>query len=113
MYVLPMSITAFYVPITFNFPVHTTISSPGSVIRDSSAVRQLAGAVGRQRTLQGKQRFCRSNSLSAHFHVLWLSDFIFSLKPLNKSLHQSFFYSFITILPSESGVTLDYCMIFP
>ena len=27
-------------------------------------------------------------------------------KPLNKSLHQSFFYSFITILPSESGVTL-------
>ena len=28
-------------------------------------------------------------------------------------LHQSFFYSFITILPSESGVTLDYCTIIP
>jgi hypothetical protein len=26
---------------------------------------------------------------------------------------QSFFYSFIAILPSESGVTLDYCTIFP
>jgi hypothetical protein len=50
---------------------------------------------------------------SAHFHVSWLSVFIFYPKPLYKSLHQSFFYSFITILPSESGVTLDYCMIFP
>ena len=40
-----------------------------------------------------------------HFHVSWLSDFIFYPKPLYKSLHQSFFYSFITILPSESGVT--------
>jgi hypothetical protein len=27
---------------------------------------------------------------------------------IGESLHQSFFYSFITILPSESGVTLDY-----
>jgi hypothetical protein len=31
----------------------------------------------------------------------------------SQSLHQSFFYSFITILPSESGVTLDYSMILP
>jgi uncharacterized protein YgfB (UPF0149 family) len=30
-----------------------------------------------------------------------------------KSLHQSFFYSFTTILPSESGVTLDYSTILP
>ena len=54
----------------------------------------------------GKQRSCLTNSWSAHFHVLWLSDFIFYRKPLYKSLHQSFFYSFITILPSESGVAL-------
>jgi hypothetical protein len=54
-----------------------------------------------------------SNYGSAHFHVSWLFDFIFYQKPLYKSLHQSFFYSFITILPSESGVTHDYCMIFP
>ena len=55
------------------------------------------------RSPQGKQRICRSNSGSAHFHVSWLSDFIFYPKPLYKSLHQSFFYSFITILflPSE------------
>jgi hypothetical protein len=38
------------------------------------------------------------NSGPAHFHVSWLSDFIFYPKPLYKSLHQSFFYSFITIL---------------
>jgi hypothetical protein len=34
-------------------------------------------------------------------------------KPLYKSLHQSFFYSFITILPSESGVTLHCSTILP
>jgi hypothetical protein len=50
----------------------------------------------------------RSSSGSAHFHVSWLSDFIFYQKPLYKSLHQSFFYSFITILPSESGVRPHY-----
>ena len=49
----------------------------------------------------GKQRICLSDSWSAHFHVSWLSDFIFYQKPLYKSLHQSFFYSFITILPSH------------
>jgi len=47
------------------------------------------------------------------FHVLWLSDFIFYPKPSYISLHQSFFYSFITILPSESGVTLHYSTFFP
>jgi hypothetical protein len=54
----------------------------------------------------GKQRICFSN-------VSWLSDFIFYHKPLYKSLHQSFFYSFINILPSESGVTLHYSTILP
>jgi hypothetical protein len=44
---------------------------------------------------------------------LLLSDFIFYQKPLYKSLHQSFFYSFITILPSESGATLHYSTILP
>jgi hypothetical protein len=55
-------------------------------------------------TNNGKQRICLSKSWSAHFHVSWLSDFIFYQKPLCKSLHQSFFNSFITILPSERGV---------
>jgi hypothetical protein len=41
---------------------------------------------------------------SAHLHVSWLSDFIFFYpKPFYKSLHQSFFYSFITILPSTQS----------
>ena len=61
----------------------------------------------------GKQRICRCNFASTHFHVSWLSDFIFYPKPLYKSLRQSFFYSFITILPSESGVALDNSTIFP
>ena len=80
------------------------------LVRDSSAVR-LAIAVGRQRTLHTEN--CRFASWSAHFHVSWLSDFIFYQKPSYKSLHQSFFYSFITILPSESGVILHYSTILP
>jgi hypothetical protein len=32
---------------------------------------------------------------------------------INRFEHQSIFYSFITILPSESGVTPDHCTIFP
>ena len=66
-----------------------------------------------ERNIYGKQRICFSNSGSAHFHVSWLSDFIVCQKPLYKSLHQSFFYSFITIIPSESGVTLHYSTILP
>jgi hypothetical protein len=38
-----------------------------------------------------KTAVCRSNSGSVHFHVSWLSDFIFYPKPLFQSLHQSFF----------------------
>jgi hypothetical protein len=60
-----------------------------------------------------KQRICCCNSALAHFHVSWLSGFIFYPKPLYKSLHQSFFYSFITILPSESGVTIHYSTMLP
>ena len=81
------------------------------VVRDSSAVQRLFfptcwSRVTSESSAYGKQRICGCNSASTHFHVLWLSDFIFYPKPLYKSLHQSFFYSFITILPSESGVTL-------
>ena len=64
-------------------------------------------------SIYGKQRIFPCNSALAHFHVSWLSDFIFYPKPIYKSLHQSFFYSFITILPSESGVTLHYSTILP
>ena len=66
---------------------------------------RLAGAVGHQRALHTEKKLiCCCHSVSTHFHVSWLSDFIFYPKPLYKSLRQSFFYSFITILPSESGV---------
>jgi hypothetical protein len=36
----------------------------------------------------GNQQICRSNSGSAHFHVSWLSDFIFYPKPLYKSVRK-------------------------
>ena len=99
--------------------LHKATSSPSNMrlVRDSSAVRRLLSTCCSRGTSEsstyGKQRICLSNSWSAHFHVSWLSDFIFYQKPLYKSLHQSFFYSFITILPSESGVTLHYSTILP
>ena len=77
------------------------------LVRDSSAVRRLfvrlAGAVGHQSALH------KENSGFAAPTLGWLPrfvaiGFIFYPKPLYKSLHQSFFYSFITILPTESGV---------
>ena len=82
------------------------------IVRDSSVVRwlfvRLVGAMEHQSALHKE-----INSRPSHFHVSWLLDFILYPKPLYNSLHQSFFYSFITILLSESGVTLDYCTIFP
>jgi hypothetical protein len=91
------------IPITF------TVSISFWLVRDSSAVRRLFFPTCWSRAMwesstYGKQRICPCNSASTHFHVSWLSDFIFYPKPLYKLLHQSFFYSFITILPSESGV---------
>jgi len=89
--------------------------APIIVVRDSSAVWRLLWICCSRGTSEGcaygKQLICLSNSWSAHFHVSWLSNFIFYRKPLYKSLHQWFFYSFMTILPSESGVTLHYSTI--
>jgi hypothetical protein len=50
--------------------------------------------------------------LYANHHLPWYIA-IFYQKPLYKLLHQSFFYSFITLLPSESGATLHYSTILP
>jgi hypothetical protein len=87
------------------------------IVRDSSAVRRhyifLLEPWDVRELYIRKTADLPSNSGSAHFHVSWLLDFIFYQKPLCKSLHQSFFYSFITILPSESGVSLHYSTIFP
>ena len=64
---------------------------------------RLAGAVGRRSALHKENSGFAAPTQGRH--VSWLSDFIFYPKPLYKSFRQSFFYSFITILPSESGVT--------
>jgi hypothetical protein len=67
------------------------------LVRDSTAVWRLLWTCCSRGTSEsyayGKQRSCLTNSGPAHFHVLWLSDFIFYPKPLYKSLHQSFCYS--------------------
>ena len=66
-----------------------------TLVRDSSAFRRLFFSTCWSRgtsesSIYEKQRICRCNSASTHFHVSWLSDFIFYPKPLYKSLHQSF-----------------------
>ena len=85
----------------------TSRHSPIFLCRPTAFFR-LAGAVGRQRVLHTE------NSGFAHATLPWhISTFRGYPKPLYKSLHQSFFYSFITILSSESGVTLHYSTILP
>ena len=88
------------------------------VVQDSSAVWRLfvrlAGAVGRQSTLHKENSGFAAQTPGRHISTFRGYQILFSIRnSLYKSLHQSFFYSFITILPSESGVTLDYCTIFP
>ena len=55
------------------------------LVRDSSAVWRLLWICCCRGTSEsytyGKQRICFSNSWSAHFHVSWLSDFIFYQNP--------------------------------
>ena len=85
-----------------------TISSPRFLRRPTAFFSTCWSRGTSESSAYGKQPICRCNSASTHFHVSWISDFIFYPKPLYKSLCQSFFYSFITILPSESGVTLDF-----
>ena len=89
----------------------TLFSSPRFLCRPMAFFSTCWSCGTSESSTYGKQRICPCNSALAHFHVSWLSDFIFYPKPLYKSLHHSFFYSFITILPSESGATLHYSTI--
>ena len=98
--------------------IHNNSIVTNSLVRDSSAVRQLfvrlAGAVGSQCALHKEYSGFAAATLRRHISTFrGYQIFIFYPKPLYKSLHQSFFYSFITILPSESGVTLHYSTILP
>ena len=91
----------------FRFLIDAVISSLRFLCRPTAFFR-LAGAVGCQRALHKENSRFASPTLGRH-----ISTFHGYQKPLYKSLHQSFFYSFITILPSESGVALHYSMILP
>ena len=86
------------------------------IVRDSSAVRRLfvrlAGTVGRQSALHKENSGYAAPTLGRHIFTFRGYLILFSIRnPYINCLNQSFFYSFITILPSESGVTLDYCTI--
>jgi hypothetical protein len=91
---------------------HFLINSIFLVSPSSSAVWRvfvrLAGVVGRQSALHKENSVFAAPTPGRHISTSRGYRILFS-----KWLHQSFFYSFITILPSESGVTLDYCTIFP
>ena len=94
--------------------IHRLVKYQSEIPLSFNGFYKVAVAVQRQRVIYTDYSGFASPALgSPHFHVSWLSDFIFYQKPLYKSLHQSFFYSFITILPSESGVTLHYNTILP
>ena len=80
----------------------------------SDGIIYFARAVGRQRAMHTENSRFASPTLGRHISTFrGYQIFIFYPKPLYKSFHQSFFYSFITILPSESGVTLHYSTILP
>ena len=84
---------------------------PHTVVRDSSAVRRLfvrlAGAVGRQSALHKENSGFAAATLRRHISTFHGYRILFF------SSSSSFFYSFITILPSKSGVTLHYSTILP
>ena len=88
------------------------------LVWDSSAVRRLfvrlAGAVGRQSALHKENSGFATPTLGRNISTFRGYQILFPIRnPYYKLLHQSFFFSFITILPSESGVALDYSTIFP
>jgi hypothetical protein len=88
--------------------------SPRFLFRPTAFFFFFAKAVGCQRALHTENSGFASPTLGQHISTYrGYGDFIFYQKPLYKSLHQSFFYAFITILPSESGVTLHYSTILP
>ena len=88
------------------------------VVRDSSAVRRLfvrlAGAMGRQSALYKENSGFAAPTLGRHIFTFRGYRILFSIRnPYINRLTNHFSILFITILPSESGVTLDYSTIFP
>ena len=75
----------------------------------------IARAVERQSAIYTENSGFASPTLGQHISTFRGYRILFSIRNpyIYKSLHQSFFYSFITILPSESGVTLHYSTILP
>jgi hypothetical protein len=59
-------------------------TSPRFLCRPTAFFPTCWSRVTSESSTYGKQRICRCNSASTHFHVSWLSDFIFYPKPLYK-----------------------------
>jgi hypothetical protein len=87
-----------------NFQIYSSRISIYRLVRDSSAVGRLiffARAVGRQGALHKENSGFASPTLGRHISTFCGYRIFFYQKPLYKSLYQSFFYSFITILPQK------------
>ena len=89
------------------------------LVRDSSAVRRLfvrlTGAVGRQSALHKENSGFAASTQGRHISTFRGYRICFSIRNpyINRFTNHFSIHSFITILRSESGVTLDYSMIFP
>ena len=85
-----------------------TLSSPRFLCRPRLFVR-LAGAVGRQSALHKENSGFAALTLGRHISTLRGYRILFSIRNpyiIYQSLHQSFLYSFTTILPVPSEVVL-------
>jgi hypothetical protein len=114
----------FVISLSFSNICHVTsrkLRLPQCIMGDDLHIKRKK-AVGRQRNLglaknkiwyQIISKFINLALARATRAAATLVFCCFYPKPLYKSPHQSFFYSFITILPSESGVALHYCTILP
>jgi hypothetical protein len=90
------------------------------IVRDSSAVRHLFFFLEpwdvRELYIRKTADFPLQHLVGTFPHFVAIGFYFLSetlIHNIYKSLHQSFFCSFITILPSESGVTLHYSTILP
>ena len=87
--------------------------SPRFLCRPTFSSR-LAGAVGRKRALHKDNSGFASPTLDRHISTFRGYRILFSIRnPYINRFTNDFFYSFITISPSECGVTFHYSTILP
>ena len=101
-----------FVSIWGNTTIYMYAISPRFLCRPT-AFFFFARAVGRQRALHKENSGFASPTLDRYISMFCGYQILFSIRNPYINHYQSFFHSFITILPSESGVTLHYSTILP